>query len=270
MIAMQDQSLVTLNTADLRISTSPAQGGKITEIFDHRLARNLLVAQDAGNDLPLPDGAVFSITGWDEAVPTVETSGDVPELGYAWRVAADSCISEHHLLSRWHIPGWRVERDIHANGRGLTVDYIITNLRNQPAPLLWAAHVLFAVQGIERVELPAGDLLPGPLCDTAALAKHLQNNPDDWQIHDIIDRGDSWKLFLENRQPVRLLLADATVEITGDMAYWGIWINEGRFGPPCLGIEPTNAPSDALADSQTVIEAGAAFTATWQLQIRST
>jgi len=258
-----------LNTGDLRISISPGHGGKITEIYDHKFARNLLVAQDAGNDLPLPDGAVFSITGWDEAVPTVETSLGIPELGYAWRMSADCRVDGDHLLSQWQLPGWRVERDIQTHGRGLTVDYIITNLLDQPASLLWAAHVLFAVQGIERVELPAGELLPGPQCDTDALAHRLSGDASGWHIRDIADRGTSWKFFLANRQPVSLVFDEATVEITGDMRYWGIWINEGLFGPPCLGIEPTNAPSDALADSRTIVEAGAAFTASWKLQIRS-
>lgn len=261
--------LTSVENECFRMSIAPEEGGKILDLIDRASGRNLLVPYCSAHDLPFPDGATFRIAGWDEAVPTVEASAGIPELGYAWRTPATCAATGASLATGWEIPDWHIDREIALAANRMTARYRIANVSAAPAALLWAAHALFSVQDLVQADLPGGRPVPGPLCDVDDLARRLQLSDGRWQCRDIRDCDKSWKFFLKNRQPVVLSWRDVQVEITGDMPWWGIWINEGRYGPPCLGIEPTNTPSDAVADATQLVAPGAAMATAWQLTVRS-
>lgn len=258
-----------LDNKMLRLSMQPNHGGKIDKLFSHRLRRNLLLPLDPAADLPLPDGAFFSVSGWDECIPTVEASAGAPELGYAWRTKAEGGIKGNRLFTRWTVPGWQLERVTELKEDGLSSHYVMTNLGAAPAPLLWAAHVLLPLEGLREVTLPGGKLLPGPGCDVAALAgERLAGNADGWSITDIRRRDMSWKFFIPADRPVVLCYNDSTLTMTTDAGWWGIWLNEGSCCDLlCIGVEPTNVPSDALADSRISVGPNETTTASWKLDI---
>jgi len=256
-------------TSAFRITVLPEQGGKVSELFSYRLGRNLLLPRLPTAGLPMPDGAVFNVSGWDECIPTVEDSLGVLRLGYAWRAEPECRIDGNRLLARWEVPGWRLERETTAAESAVTSRYVMTNLSRQEAPLLWASHVLLPLEGLREVTLPGGDLLPGPECDVGELAgSRLSGNQDGWSIRDIRRRGLNWKFFLPAGRPVVLHYADTDLTMTTAAGWWGIWLNEGGLCDlPCIGVEPTNVPSDALADSPIRIPPDGVVTVSWRLQI---
>ena len=260
---------ITLESSTFRLTVLPEQGGKVSKLYHHRLGRNLLLPRLPGSDLPLPDGAVFSVSGWDECLPTVEASLGVPELGYAWRTEPRCRIEDNRLLTCWEVPGWRLERVITVEERGVTSRCAMTNVGPQYAPLLWAGHVLFPLEGLREVVLPGGDLLPGPGCDVEELARErLSGDCDGWQVRDLRRRHLSWKFFLPATHPVVMHYKDATLTLSTDAGWWGIWLNEGNFCDLlCLGVEPTNAPSDAQADSHIRIPSGGTAAVSWTLEV---
>jgi|GEM_PF-1831725 len=260
---------ITLERANFRVTVLPEQGGKVTELYHRRLDRNLLLPRLPTADLPLADGAVFSVAGWDECIPSVDASLGVLRLGYAWRTTPVCLIDENKLLTNWEMPGWRLEREMIFAESMVTSRCIIMNMGSNDAPLLWAGHVLLPLDGLREVTLPAGDLLPGPECDIEDLAKNrLSGNRNGWNIVDIRRRDLNWKFFLPAGNPVVLHYNDASLTMTTDTGWWGIWLNEGGLCDQlCIGVEPTNVPSDALADSQIFIPPDGVVTVSWSLKV---
>jgi len=260
---------VVLDASAFRLTVLPEQGGKVNELYHYGLRRNLLLPRLPSADLPLPDGAVFSVSGWDECLPTVEASVGVPELGYAWRATPQCRVEENRLLTRWAVPGWWMERRTTVAEQAVTSRYIVTNAGPKEAPLLWAGHVLLPLEGLREVSLPGGDILPGPGCDIEELARdRLSGDRNGWKIRDIRRRNMSWKFFLPADRPVVLQYEDTVLCLTTDAGWWGVWLNEGNFNDLlCIGVEPTNVPSDALADSRLVIPPDGAATVSWRLEV---
>lgn len=256
---MIDTSQVQIENTISSLTVDPAQGGKVVALFDRRLGRNLLLPREPSADLPLPDGAVFSISGWDECLPTVEASAGALDLGHAWRTPPACTIDSERLATCWTIPGWEMRRDICLGDDGLDASYMIRNTGDAPAPVLWAAHVLFPLAGLQHLILPMEEALPGPGCDLAELRERMRGTTMP---------GHSWKFFLPAVCPVVLSYGDVHLHLDTDAPWWGVWLNEGRLnGLECVGIEPTTTASDALADSHTLVEPGATITVSWNLNI---
>lgn len=251
----------------LELSLDARRGGKITRLFDVGLGRNLLLSSSQSGRLVLDDGLVFDVSGWDEIIPSIEPCDDVPPMGWAVRTSPRCLAEAGCLVSEWEIPGWRLERSIRVAGSGLTADYGITNRSERPAKVLWAAHVLYPTEGLHEVTLPAGGIIPGPGCDVDEVMRVLARDQDNWHIRTLENAGRSWKFFLPARGAAVLAYGDATLSIATDTAWWGIWINLGRIGRPCIGIEPTNWPSDLLRDVGDSIAGSATVSLSWGLRI---
>jgi len=260
---------IILESSAFRLTVLPEQGGKVSELYHHGLDRNLLLPRLPSADLPLPDGATFSVSGWDECLPTVESSQGVPELGYAWRATPQCRVEENRLLTRWELPSWWLERVIAFEEKAITSRCVMTNVGPKDAPLLWAGHVLLPLERLREVTLPAGDLLPGPGCNIEELAHdRLTGNAGGWHIRDIRRRNQSWKFFLPADRPVVMQYEDTVLTLTTDAGWWGVWLNEGNFCDlMCIGVEPTNVPSDALADSQIRIPPEDSASVSWSLKV---
>ncbi|MBI2844264.1 MAG: hypothetical protein HYX78_12760 [Armatimonadetes bacterium] len=254
-------------TNRFRISIDLQRGGKITELTDHRLARNLLFEEQADSGLPLEDGAVFSVSGWDEAVPSLEPCENVPTLGHAWRTHAVCVEGREHVTTCWSIPGWNLERKILLSDNGLTASYRMRNTSDKPSRLLWAAHALYPAEGLLRLVLPGGEPIPGPGHDPEGLSRQLKADGEKWLVSDFSSRGKSCKLFLPAHQEVVLHYKDAVLTIATDTQWFGIWLNLGRLAGCCVGIEPTNAPTDSLDQVRETVPSEEHFITGWSLQV---
>ena len=258
--------VVTLNTPLLSLTIDPKQGGKITGIFDRRLGRNVL-ADRLPAPLPLPDGAVFTIAGWDEAFPNLEPHGELPTLGLAWRATPRCWLTENSLHTLWSLPTWSIERDITISGDALIARYTMTNLRDEPQPAIWAGHALYPLEQLTQAILPAGEMLPGPNCCLREVSEQLIADALSRRIVDTTPVARSWKFFLPAAREVQLHYHDARLTLTTDAPWWGIWLCRGAHGVNCLGIEPTNAPTDYLAEVKEAIPAGGKWETSWCLLV---
>jgi len=257
-----------IETDEFRITADPHRGGKIVEIFAYRLRRNLLAEERPDAILRLEKDAVFSVAGWDEAFPTLEPSGGYPTLGQAWRTAADCRSVDNRLVTQWNMPPWVMEREITTVGETITACYAITNTSAAALPALWASHLLFPLDGLVHAELPLGRMVPGPGCELNYLEQQLSIGCAGVRIEDTSPLAKSWKFFLPANGPVVLQYRDACLSLTTEALWWGIWLNRGVLGTRCLGIEPTNAPTDVLDEARTAIAGGEILRTSWQVQVK--
>ncbi len=257
-----------LENASFRISRDEERGGKITAIFDYRIGRNLLAADAVPACLTLEGGAQFAVAGWDEAFPTLEPDGEFPTLGLAWRMRGDYEVVEDALLSRSSIPPWHLERAVRMHDDMINADYAITNNDALPTRMLWAAHALYPLAGLQLVELPYGELHPGPGCRLEELRTRLTQAAYSWHVRHLEACGKSWKFFLPATSAVIMHYADARLTLTTTAPWWGIWLNLGALGSGCLGIEPTNAPTDSLSKVSNPVAGHGTYTVSWTLQVQ--
>lgn len=265
---MNSRNLTVLDTPFFRVSADAECGGKITELFHHRLGRNLLATSLPEAHLTLEGGECFQIAGWDEAFPSLEPCDEIPTLGHAWRMPADCRIIERSLFSQWRIPHWRLLREINISQHTVSADYTIANLSNDPATMLWAAHVLFPLTGFLHAELPAEELHPGTQCDVDELCAHLHRDAGGWRIEHSQLCGRSWKFFLPAERDVVLHYADAVLTLSTTAPWWGIWLNLGAHQTTCLGIEPTTVPTDVLPEVTAPIAGRGLYHVSWQVQVQ--
>jgi len=262
-----DAALTVLN-AGVRLSIHPRSGGKISEVFAVSLGRNLLAEPSPEAVLALENGRQFSVSGWDEAFPTLEPCGAIPTLGYAWRTPADCALHDHQLITQWEFDDWRLARTIRLEPMGLAVSYVITNQADTPRPALWAGHVLMTLNEFQQAQLPAGEIFPGPGLHLESLKEILLDTDQGWVIPHSPDRGRSWKFFLPNRQPVTLCYSDARVVLTSEAPWWGIWLNLGALHTRCIGVEPTTFPTDCLRKVNPPFGPGESVSTSWRLAIQ--
>ena len=249
------------------MSVSPQDGGRVTEVKDRRIGRSLVLAAGSDSALVLEDGFRYTISGWDEAFPSLEPDGDVPTLGYAIRGRAECWIENERLVSVWTVPGWHAVRRIEARGGTLFADYGFRNEGSSPAKLLWAPHVLFPLAGLKEAVLPARGLTAGPGCHLAELAHHATCDAGWMRISPTEPCGRSWKFFLEAEREAVLLYNDCTLRIAGDTGWLGVWYNLGRVGTPCLAIEPTNFPTDLRGEVPGSLDPQGVYSARWSLSV---
>jgi galactose mutarotase-like enzyme len=240
--------------------------------------------------------------GWDECLPsvagcTVETAAgtaSVPDHGDLWRVewsqtgkqgsgvrdqgSADAN-SATFRAECFSLP-LALERTIaltkSENGWRLSLDYMLTNTGEYPAPWSWAAHPLFLAEEGDRIVLPQsirelrlegsggerlgkrGDVVTWPLATMADGGK------TDLSVAQTPSSGIGDKLFAgplsanENWCALERPKAGVRIKVGFDpaaMPYLGLWLCYGgwpdRPGPKqtCVALEPSTAPVDSLAQT---------------------
>lgn len=259
--------MLSLDDSNLRITVDPLHGGKIHEIFAHRAGRNLLAPRLLDARLALEGEKDFSISGWIEAFPTLEAHGAIPTLGYVWRMPSESSLAAGSLQTQWHTEEWNLQRVITLGTGSMQCEYYISNLTTQPAPAIWAAHMLFNLELLTQVDFPAGDLIAGPQCDIAAAIQYIIPFGKGYRLQNLTAAPLSWKLFLPAKDAIVLTYADAVVRLSTSAPWWGIWLNLGRMHTRCIGIEPTNEATDYLSAAKTIIPAHTTRHYSLQLEI---
>ncbi len=150
---------LTLENNSLSVEVLPEIGGKITSLFAKETATEFLL-QPSRDYIRATHQTTFAEadrSGWDECLPTVSATQDVPDHGDLWR-------------GPWHVAGalqgialscdcvsrpLRFTRHLNLNGNALHVEYGVENLGAEPVDFLWSAHPLLAVSPGDRIILPA-------------------------------------------------------------------------------------------------------------------
>lgn len=186
-------------------------------------------------------GRRYCPSGWDECFPTIEPSAESPVMGALVWTPAEVRRSGKKLEQCWTDKRWIARRVFSAPTRGeLCVAFEATNASSQPTRFLWASHLLLAVQELAEIVLPGGRRL------------------DDFTRNDTAE-----KFFARNTAAVHVRRNDATITLTTDQPWWGIWLNRGNWPAAhpaqllCVGVEPTNINSDL--PNGAVIAAGGIF-----------
>ena len=263
------QSTFTLDGPRLRIELDQRQGGKVIAVFDRTLGRNLLLDQHGAGGRPLENGRVYSVSGWDEAIPTLEPHGDVPTMGYAWHTPPECRLTPDGLESDWTMPGWTLERRITTDQTGWQAAYRIVNSASQPQPLIWVAHALFPIEGLDELLVPGGAIRPGPDCDLSEVKRRFHTAGTRRSTSTFEEAEMSWKFFVPGDGEVSLRYRDAELAVATDAPWFGIWLNLGRFAVRCVGVEPTNEPTDYLQNVASTVAARGEQRFQWSVRIRT-
>lgn len=123
--------------------------------------------QGIGVDQPTADGFVEGgAFGWDEMVPNLEPSGDLPDHGEAWRLPWE-VLEDGLMRCRGRLVPWELTRRIEL-GESVDVHYVYRNAGNVAHDAYWCAHPLFKyvpvldldlVEGAsDKIFLPAGSV----------------------------------------------------------------------------------------------------------------
>ena len=243
-----------------------ALGGKVREIVPDVLGRNILSEPAVPYVIDGVSGHRFEVAGWDEACPTVAESAGWPELGWAWQTFAQTKQERDCLRTEWRFPGMAFERALAVSERALTASYRLQNAGPDDLPFLWASHALYGVEGLLELEMPGGDLVAGPCCLLSEVEVQIERSGGRARMRDFSDTGLSWKCFVAADGPLELRFADGTLRIETTAPWFGVFLNRGRFGLPCLGIEPTSHPTDYAADAG-VLAAGERVEYSWSLRV---
>ncbi|MHB9036188.1 MAG: hypothetical protein ACYC64_05945 [Armatimonadota bacterium] len=249
------------------MSLDPTRGGKITELVHRSMGRNLLLSEEAVCDMPLDDGAVFAIAGWDECVPSIEACAGIPVLGHAWRMNVEAALSQDNLNTFWRMPGWTLERGIETNDTSLTARYALKSDSDKPASVLWASHVMYPLAGLVEAVLPPGEPVVHWRCNLDELKSVIEGDSRGWFVRNTVGRGNSWKFFLPAEGDVVLRYTDAVLTLSTDAPWWGIWLNLGHKGIPCIGVEPTNVPTDSVNDVLDIVPPRGMLKSSWSIRV---
>lgn len=194
-------------------------------------------------------GFFFEARGWDECFPTIEQTGDFPVMGsLVW----NSPRLEQQIdavCQHWAFPSFSAERRITSPAHNRLASTFKAVLHgHEPLPFLWASHILFAFDGLCRVDSDGGFML------------------EDFSLD-----GSSSKSFVKNNGALRLVRKDCIIKLETDQPFWGVWCNRGGWpasnpaGFGALGLEATNAESDSPAGS--VLESGQIFSGIVNLEV---
>lgn len=166
-----------LENRRLRVTVLPELGGKVAELVDKALDRDLLWHNPRTPPRRAPFGAHFDdwwSGGWDEIFPTGDVArlhGEpLPYMGELWSVPwtaheapAEPGNAAIVAVGLGTIAPARLERTMELRGDEavLRVRYRLTNLDVRPLEFLWGIHPCFAVTPEHRLEVPAGRMLVG-------------------------------------------------------------------------------------------------------------
>lgn len=218
------------------LSVNLQRGGRVTSL---RLDGHELLDPGIGVDDPSRDDFVEAgASGWDEMVPTVDTSRypgpgpwagiELPDHGEAWRLPW-SLLDESESSATMKCAGvalpWRLERRIELTAGAVRVDYTYTNSGQHPLYAYWCSHILFRYEAGMVVEGVAG-FAPPPA-------------------------GTSSKLHLARGSTSTARLAwsnGSAIELAWDPAltpYVGVWTCNGDLGGyHQIAIEPATGGHD--------------------------
>jgi len=214
------------------VEIRPQRGGRITSLC---LAGEELLDQGIGVDDPsVEDFVGAGAWGWDEMVPNIEAARypgpgpfegvELPDHGEAWRVPWTAS-DERTMEATGRVLPWKLLRRIALTDSMVRIEYVFTNVGNDPVFAYWCSHALFRYE--EDMEVDVGRQVAQP------------------------GLGESRKVFLRRGSADRALLrwkSGAAIELSWDSAvtpYVGVWICNGDLGGyRQIAIEPATGGGD--------------------------
>jgi hypothetical protein len=256
---------VEVQLGEFTLVLDPNSGGKATSLRHRNVPHELLFWPDT--PLRIEDqGMVFVVAGWDEAMPTIEPTPDAPTWGHAWRTRPAILREDNALVTRWALEGFHFERHSEGSGSRLTSRYAWTNTGKQPVAFLWAAHALYPAANLLELALPPGELIPGPECAIGEVYSLFADTQHGRVCDNFANTDESWKFFVRATSPITLRYSGFTLRITTAAPWFGLFLNRGRIGEPCVGVEPTTAPTDD-AGKASVLAANESGHAEWSVDV---
>jgi galactose mutarotase-like enzyme len=234
------------------LEVTPLRGGRITSLL---LDGEELLDQGIGVDVPGAVGFVEGgARGWDEMVPTIDPTGDLPDHGEAWRLEwtvlekSDGSVA---MSCSGQVVPWELVRRISLTGDAVHVSYAYRNRGAVPHLAYWSAHPLFRYEEGMTIDAPGAE-------DLGRLA-----------------RGTSTKVFAPKGSIDRVRLSwpsGTAVEVAWDSAltpYVGIWACNGDLGGyHHVAVEPATGGNDRpdLSAPPPLLAPGGELS--WWLEVR--
>jgi len=272
-----------LESARLRVVTTPAVGAKIVSIYDKIAGHEWLVAPANRPFGLLAYGAVFTaqdMSGWDEMFPTIKpcaypqpgpyAGAALPDHGEVWAlpwevIAADGGALTLGVGGR-ALP-YRLTRTLHLDDPAtLRLSYTATNAGAHPIAALWAAHPQFSAGDATRIVLPktvrelynVRDIPDWGAWGVRYPWPRARDQRGQWVDLDRIappDSGTCRKLYVPPEVAIRW--AALVEEGTGhwlhlawspqEVPYLGIWVDEGAANSVrTVALEITTGFHDSL------------------------
>ncbi len=294
---------IVLRNDFIELEVSPELGGKISRLCDRRSGRDWLWKNPHLPMRPPQYGESYveniDSGGWDEIFPSVSPSKaggfDIPDhgdlVGLPWEVIEQSD-KMLFLGCDTRFAHCRFERRITLDGEKLRFDYRLENRSDKILPWLWCAHPLIALEPGMKLLLPpliAMELKGGVGVkpekffwpEAKKSKRRLDVVPDpsspDFRpfaakIFTGFAEAEEFTLIAPDRRSALIFAWDSR-----QVPYLGLWLNcrgwSGCGSAPYfnLGIEPTNAPFDDLADAIADDSSGwipAGETRQWSLEVR--
>jgi galactose mutarotase-like enzyme len=220
---------MVLRSSRWTLEVRPERGGRVTSL---RLDGEELLDQGIGVDRP-GSAAGFveaGARGWDEMVPTIDPTGDLPDHGEAWRLPWTVLEKTHESVEMrcsGQVVPWELVRRIALKGDAVHVSYVYRNRGAVPHLAYWSAHPLFRYEEGMTIGAPA--------------AEHLGR----------LARGTSTKVFMPKGSIDRVGLAwrsGHAIELVWDAVltpYVGIWVCNGDLGGyHHVAVEPATGGND--------------------------
>lgn len=278
---------VQLVSDEISMITVPALGGKIVSLFDRKGGREWLWTRPADHSQKrvwrneLGDSFDKSpMCGADECLPTISAvqggGRSVPDHGEVWSQALEleqAALRDGVIRTHLNLPvsPFRYEREIRLAGTTVEIRFQLQNLSDEAEAWLWAWHPLFALEDGDHVELPEkqcpfhvgssqgvepipGDCFPWPGIAQGLALDHLSLNSDASYLKGFLGALNRGRICIGNERLQAFLKIDWD---TDRLPYLGFWLSRGGYlGFHQFALEPTNAPTDSLADAagpQTVL-----------------
>lgn len=266
---------IVLKNTVIRVSIDPACGGKITSLRDLRSDREWLWKNPYLRTTKASYGcsyvAELDSGGWDEIFPsvspcqllafTIPDHGDLVSL--SWQLI-DSGPQHLEMAVSARFAPCRFTRRLELDGEMLHVSYRLENLGAEAIPWMWCVHPLIAIEPGMRIELPPGTPMrtTGGVGIEPGLSMGWPQAPGLPSLDVIppISAGYAVKMFTTTNEieKVRIIANDGQLQLCWDrneIPFLGLWLNYGAWSgcgsPPYfnLGLEPSTAPFDSLAEA---------------------
>lgn len=275
----------TLANDALRVTVLPGHGARIASLVHLPTGREVLWWPDDLDTLPPPTYAMpyadHPAVGVDECLPTIWADSfrgqALPDHGEAWSLpwgvdATDAAIETVVLLRR---TPFALTRRLSLRDGAVRLDYLLTNVGDEPYPALWALHPLMRWRPGTRVVLPpsvttvetgsVSGQSPLPAYTTGATwpAAHgldlaaVALNADGAAASTKLYAGplvDGWAALHDAADGFAVGFAFPPDPCT----HLGLWLNRGDWGGYThVALEPATGPTEFLSEA---VARGAALT----------
>lgn len=276
--------MLEVSGGGLRLRLDPDHGGRIVSLV--ALGREWLT-----ESWPAAPGATRFVHpgtgGWDEALPTIAPSADLPDHGDVWNVPwSVSSAGEGGVATtvRSASSGIVLERVIRPTPEGLAVRYRASTTEVRPRAFLWSAHPLFSAADGAHVVLPGVTEVVqeyprvdahGPVPGTTAFG-----SPGDVAVPRAVKAFVPSRALrsgpggAEDSRAARASIAVAdgrALTMTWDpveIPWLGLYTDTGEFSRgPVLALEPTSTPSDSATSASDLWTVSASSPREWSVHL---